>query len=349
MRDELRRRIAEMLQNYDVDIEWDILMNELVIILDDYQIKAAERSLVVLDECVNEKLLKKYLVAKAVEGCSKKTIAAYERQIKFFLSKIKKNVTDITTDDIRLYLAIRQTQDGITKSYADTELRYLRSFFKFLNIEGYIANNPTLKIAKIRAEKKKRKAFSEMEVEKLRGGCRNNRERAIIEVLLSTGCRVSELVDIKITDICDDTIVVRGKGDKERIVYLNAKALYALNQYINERKDNNAYLFAGGKFGVKSVCKYKDNWWKHTECVDDKSALSSGAVEDMVRRIGKENGVDNTHPHRFRRTCATWALSRGMPLISVSKMLGHENLATTEIYLDINQEELAAAHKKYVV
>ena len=346
MKNEIINRFCGTLQRNGIEADWNDITNELVVILDDYDIKPAERALVVRDETINETLFQKFLIGKAVAGCSKRTLEQYKSSIRRFLDKVQKNIPDITTDDIRLYLALRQTRDKISKSYADTELRYLRSLFNYLTVEELIPKNPTAKITKIRSEKKKKKAFSDIEIEQIRGGCRNNRERTIVEMLLSTGCRVSELVQIKIDDINGEEVLVHGKGNKERIVYLNAKALYVLGEYLKERKDKNPYLFPKGVW--HGAQKLKAEWYKHPECIQE-GHNDTGAIEQFARKVGKKAGVLNCHPHRFRRTCATMALSRGMSLIQVSKMLGHENLATTEIYLDIHQEEIAAAHKKYVV
>lgn len=346
MKNEIINRFCGTLQRNGIEADWNDITNELVVILDDYDIKPAERALVVRDETINETLFQKFLIGKAVAGCSKRTLEQYKSSIRRFLDKVQKNIPDITTDDIRLYLALRQTRDKISKSYADTELRYLRSLFNYLTVEELIPKNPTAKITKIKSEKKQKKAFSDIEIEQIRGACQNNRERAIVELLLSTGCRVSELVQIRLDDINNDEVLVHGKGNKERIVYLNAKALYVLREYLKERKDNNPYLFPKGIWN--STRKIRADWYKHPECIQE-GHNDTGTIEQFARKVGKKVGILNCHPHRFRRTCATMALSRGMSLVQVSKMLGHENLATTEIYLDIHQEEIAAAHKKYVV
>ena len=355
MKSEIINRFCGALQRNGIEADWNDITNELVVILDDYDIKPAERALVVRDETINETLLQKFRVAKAVAGLSKRTLKTYKTGITSILNKIGKNVPDITSDDIRLYLALRQTRDGVSKSYADTERRYLTTFFNFLHSEELITRNPVKKIGKIKSEKKQRKAFTDMELERLRGGCKNNKEKAVIEMLLSTGCRVSELVGIKMADIKGEEIVVHGKGDKDRIVYLNAKAQYALEAYQSERTDKNPYVFPRGYYssqrpdGKKSKGFHTHEWYKYADEVAPTDHQDKGGIESFVRKLGKRVGVDNVHPHRFRRTCATMALSRGMSLLQVSKMLGHEQLTTTQVYLDIQQEEVAAAHKKYVV
>ena len=178
----------------------------------------------------------------------------------------------------------------------------------------------------------------------------------MIEVLLSTWARVTEVAQIRIDEIKGDHLIVHGKGDKEREVYLNAKAILALRNYMAERSDENPYLFAKARYAgdVKEMSKGNRGkslaeWYKNPLLVDQSEHIGTGTVEGIVRAIGRRAGVTDTHPHRFRRTGATAALRNGMPMIQVSKLLGHESIGTTQIYLDISDEELAQAHKKYVI
>jgi site-specific recombinase XerD len=212
-----------------------------------------------------------------------------------------------------------------------------------------------LKVDAIKETKRKKKAYSLLDLEKIRIGCRSNRERAIVEFLASTWCRVTEACEVKISDIQDGKVTVHGKGDKYRECYLNARAQLALEMYLNERKDDNPYLFC------KSTMKWAEwtrkkitnedalHWYANPEYVDDVEPIDKSSIEHIVRNIGKRVGVDKVHPHRFRRTGATMALRAGMPLTTVSKLLGHESIETTQIYLDVSDEELEAAHRKYVV
>ena len=198
------------------------------------------------------------------------------------------------------------------------------------------------------------KAFKDDDIELMRTLLRDWREKAVFETLLSTGCRVSELCSIKITDIQEDgTIYILGKGNKYRNVYLNAKAKITIQKYLEERKDNNPYLFprAISSFvseASKSGRAKTHEWYKFADLVSEDQPSGNSTIEEMVRRLGKKANVDNVHPHRFRRTCATLALRKGMPLELVSKMLGHENVGTTQIYLDLTEDDLKIAHKKYV-
>ena len=209
------------------------------------------------------------------------------------------------------------------------------------------------KVEAIKEPKKKKKAFSNMELEKIRFACRNAYERAFIEVLISTWARISEIAEMKIADIQDNKIVVHGKGDKYRETYLTAKAQIAIQEYLKQREDENPWLFPKGaritelrKKGIPQ--KEMHLWWQHAENVRP-GRRDSGSLESTVRDIGKRAGVENCHPHRFRRTGATMALRAGMPIIEVSKLLGHESIATTQIYLDIEEKQLQATHEKYVI
>jgi site-specific recombinase XerD len=230
----------------------------------------------------------------------------------------------------------------------------LSAFYGWLQKEEILLKNPMTKVDPIKATKKKKKAFEQMDLEKIRDKCRTKRETAIIEVLISTWARVSEITLIRIDDIHDNRLTVHGKGDKDREVYLNPRAALAVTNYLAERGDKNPYLFPKAKYAGDVAQLHKIardercEWYKDPELVDEKEHTDKGTIESIVRSIGKKAGVPNTHPHRFRRTGATMALRAGMPLIQVSKLLGHENVGTTQIYLDISDEELEQAHKRYV-
>ncbi|MEG2101425.1 MAG: tyrosine-type recombinase/integrase [Flavobacterium sp.] len=276
----------------------------------------------------------------------------HKTEITKTLFKIDKTADEITTDDIRYYLAIRQKKDGVTKTTANNELKCLSSFYGFLIAEELVDKNPCIKIEQIKSKTMQRKAFTEMEVEKIRNSCRTDRERAMIEIFLSTGCRVTELAKMMIADLDGEKIIVHGKGDKDRIVYLNAKAIINLQKYLSTRKDSNPYIFCGGTYVVSqkgTTRKDLQEWYKNPERVDPENRQEASAIENVIRKIGKRAEVAGTYPHRFRRTCATFALRRGMPIEQVSKMLGHEQISTTQVYLDLSEEELKQAHKKYVV
>lgn len=334
-------------------VEVDRVQDKLIMIFKDYEIRPMETSVALRNDVLNETLIKRFIASKMVKGCTQRTIKLYSTEVSKIIAKIGKSVPDITSDDVRLYIAIRLQRDNISKTTANNEILYLRSFFGFLQSEELVLKNPMLKIDKIRSEKKKKKAFTELECEKIRTACRSGQEKAVVEILLSTGCRVSELTHMRLDELEENKILVHGKGEKDRWVYLNAKAQIALAQYLEERKDTNPYLFPGGVWireGTAQNYSPKDliTWYQKPELIGE-GFRDSGAIEQMMRKLGKRAGVENVHPHRFRRTCATLALRRGMSLEQVSKMLGHENIATTQIYLDLSEDELKQAHEKYVV
>lgn len=352
MKDEIVNEIVCMLQRQGFEVEG--ISNKIYMILKDVDIVRKETALAVRDDILNDNLLKRFLAAKMVKGCTENTIIAYKNTISSTLCKLNKSVTEITSDDIRVYIAYRLTQDKISKSFMNTELRYLRTLFSFLKSEDLISKNPMEKIEVIKAPKEKKKSFSDLECEKIRAACSTAMETAIVEVLLSTGCRVSELCKMRIDEIDGDKIIVHGKGNKDRTVYFNAKAQIALENYLAERSDTNPYIFPPGFFStkigskkLKAQCSSK-NWYKNPKLVSD-GMRDKGSIEATVRKLGRDAAVDDVHPHRFRRTCATLALRRGMPIELVSKMLGHEQLTTTQIYLDLTENDLENAHKKYVV
>lgn len=348
MKSEIVNNILCMLQGYGIDSSE--IENKLYLILKDCTITPTETALAIRNEMLNETLLKRFIAAKMVKGCTSKTIKMYKKAIAKILLRIGKSVPDITADDVRLYIAIRLQQDRVSKTTVDNEIRFLRSFYTYLSAEELVEKNPMLKIEKIRSEKKKKYAFTELDCEKLRNACRTAYEKCVIELLLSTGCRVSELVQMRIDELDGDKILVHGKGEKERIVYLNAKAQIALNNYLTERRDTNPYIFPKGysindqNFGVDRA----PYWYRNPDAISDGYRDKCG-IEAMMRKLGKRAGVENCHPHRFRRTCATFALRRGMALEQVSRMLGHANIATTQIYLDLTEDELRQAHAKYVI
>lgn len=297
-------------------------------ILHDFDFQKAERSLTVYEGDLNEQMIKRFAAAKIAKGLSKRTIEYYVNTLHLFFKATGKTYDQITPDDIRYFLAKKVTIEGVTKVTANNIRRNISSFYSWLQREDLIAKNPMLKVDKIKTTKLNKKAFTNYEIELIRDKCTNVRDRAIVEMLLSTWCRVSELSGMKKEDINGNKILVHGKGDKYRTVYINAKAKVALDKYLASRDDDNPYLFVSLN--------------------SPHEKLENSGIEIMIRELGKEAGVEHCHPHRFRRTGATLALRTGMPLIQVSKLLGHENVSTTQIYLDINQTELELAHDKYV-
>lgn len=331
MKDELISKIImELAANVDIDA--GELKSKLYMIMHGYSIKLENTDLVIREEDKNEWYFKKFIMKKTVQGLSEKTLAQYSAEIPRMLSVIGKPAECVNSDDILYYLALREHRDKVSKVTVSNNLRYLRTFFEFLTIEGIIPTNPARKVGSIKVAKKQKKAFTDVEVLKLRQSCKTIKEKLIVDMLLSTGCRVSELVSIKVEDIEGRRITVLGKGNKERIVYLNAQARLTLDEHMRDIDTIiNPYILPSTRY------------------INSTEHMSSGAVESFCRRLGEKAGVRNVHPHRFRRTCATMALKRGMPVEQVSKMLGHEDLKTTQIYLDLDERNLEIAHEKYVV
>ena len=243
-------------------------------------------------------------------------------------------------------------KDGVSNVTCNNELRALSSFFTWMRDDELITRNPVLKTGKIKTVKTKKHAFTDEDIERMRIGLKDWRHKAMFEMLLSTGCRVSELTSIRIDDIKDDSVYILGKGNKYRTVYINARAKLAVENYLGERKDSNPYLFPLAAYRatekVNDGRAKRSDWYKHPELVSPDKPTTTSSIESIIRKIGRATGVENVHPHRFRRTCATMALKRGMPIEMVSKMLGHDNISTTQIYLDLNEDDLKSAHRKYV-
>lgn len=357
MRKELEDELVMTLMPY-IDLRQleDVKM-KITMVVGKYDISKTTTELTVYEGDVNDLILKKFLSAKIAAGLSQRTIKYYAASIRATLEHIGKPYMDVTADDIRLWLAYRIHRDGVSKQTADNERRNLSAFYGWLQKEEILLKNPMNKVDSIKITKRRRKAYTNIDLEKIRLGCQNSRERAIVEVFASTWCRVTEVRDIKLSDIDGNKIEVHGKGDKYRTVYLNARALLAVSEYMKERKDNSPYLFPGANFRAcdsehKQILKKyglkKHEWWKIPELVAMDKIPDASILENTVRKIGKRVGVEKVHPHRFRRTGATMALRQGMPLLTVSKLLGHESVETTQIYLDISDQELEQAHEKFV-
>lgn len=327
--------------------------NRCIVILSDYDVGRKNNAIIPYDAGQNENLIRAFALAKAVAGCTKRTVDYYTTALNRCLMEMGKSVPDVNSIDIQCLLA--KVMQRSSKTNANNYRRVLSSFYGWLQREEIITRNPMNKVEAIKERKKKKAALTELDVEMIRGACRTGRETAMVDVMMSTGCRVSELVNIRLSDIDGDAVVVLGKGEKYRTVYLNARALMSVKNYLAERKDGNPYLFprmadeCRDSENMKHTSKIRENWYKVPEMVDDTRCADKGTVESICRKLGKRAGIEGVHPHRFRRTCATMALRRGMPIEQVSKMLGHEQIATTQIYLDLTEDELAQAHRKFVV
>lgn len=358
MRDELMNKILCLLAEYDIDTEK--LKSRLYMVLAEYEVETRHTEIAVVQEDDITKYLKLFLIGKRVSGRTERTIKYYKSELERFFGEVQKSPLEITSDDIKMYLAIKEVRDGVSKVYQKNITRVLGSFYAWMQREEHITRNPMNKVDEIKTPKKKKEAFTELQIEQIRlAASGDDRLLCIVEILLSTWCRVSELTQIKISEISEDgeSIVIHGKGSKDRKCYLNAKARLQIKRYLSQRTDQNEYLFAGSNTkpgGPRTFCveckkaKQKPrDWWKVKELVGD-GPIDKGTVEQQIRKLGRRAAVEHVHPHRFRRTGATFALRRGMPIEQVSKLLGHESIETTQIYLDISEQELQRAHEKYV-
>lgn len=332
---------------------------KITILTHGYEISKAENEIVVYEGDVNERIVKRYLMAKTAQGLSKRTIEYYQQTLELFFGEIQKPFSQITADDIRYWIALKLSRDGISKTGANNYRRNISAFYTWLQKEEILLKNPMNKVPPLKETKKKKHAFELIDLELIRMGCRDERQKAMVEMLASTWCRADELINIRTEDIEEGRVMIHGKGDKYRYVFINARAKLAVEVYMNQRKDKNPYLFPMAKNVSSSIEKYSHHaketgtrtweWWKDPAMVADDGHIDASTLGAIVRKIGQRAGVKKVHPHRFRRTGATMALRSGMPITTVSKLLGHESIETTQIYLDISDKDLEQAHEKYVI
>lgn len=314
------------------------VIDAVALSLDGFRLERESRELIVYEPS-NERILKKFIVSKAVEGLSDRSLQTYRGVITGFMRDTSKLITDITTDDIRVYLAYKKV-NKTSGNYLNLIRRSLSSLFQWCVDNGEMGTNPVKKIKAIRTERKVRNPFSEDELEQLRAKAGKLRDKAIIEFLYSTGCRVSEMCHTDKIDVNfeEGKVTVLGKGRKYRDVYLSARCKAVLKEYLDSRIDDIPALFISSAENLRGRLRDRPN-----------GRLTPSGVEVMLRTLGRKCGIDNVHPHRFRRTAATLALKRGMPIEQVQKMLGHESIETTTIYAQSNMTDVQTAHNKYVI
>lgn len=305
------------------------VMMEAGAVLRNYEIKQKETEVAVYDGI--PQCMKVYLVGKKIEGRSKGTLELYRIVIEDVLETIRKPVDAIGSNDLRLYLYELKNRRKIQDVTLESRRRIIHGFFTWCYNEGYIPRNPMLSISPIRFEKKPRVPFTDTQMEILRGACTTDRERAIIETLYATGCRITELVELKLPDIDFRTREVKllGKGRKHRISYLNARAEVAIEAYLKGRKGDSEYLFLSSK--------------------KQYGQLKKPGAEKIVKMVGLRAGIQDVIPHRIRHTTATDALDHGMPVDEVQRILGHEKLETTMIYAKVRQSNVASDYRKCIV
>lgn len=278
----------------------------------------------------NDEFLEMFLAAKRIEGCSDRTIQYYKVTVEHMLFQLRTSVRKITTEEIRVYLSNYQKRNTCSNVTIDNIRRNISSFFSWLEEEDYILKSPMKRIHKIKTKKVVKNTISDEAIEKLRDSCEAPRDLAIIDLLYSTGIRVGELVNLNIDDVDLEgrECVVYGKGDKERRVYFDAKAKVHLKKYLETRHDNNPALF------VTLDAPY--------------DRLKISGVEIRLRQLGRKLELEKIHPHKFRRTMATRAIDKGMPIEQVQKILGHSQIDTTMQYAMVNQNNVKTSHQKYI-
>ena len=278
----------------------------------------------------NITLKTEFLAAKQVEGCSLRSISYYNSTLDNFIKTQKKTFNQIDTEDLRIYLNEYQKKNNASKQTIDNIRRILSSFFTWLEDEDYILKSPVRRIHKIKTTKQVKETYSDEALERLRDNCKSIRDLAIVDILASTGMRVGELVKLNRIDVdfANRECLVLGKGSKERIVYFDARTKLHLSNYLNSRNDDNPALF------VSLLKPYK--------------RLEISGVEIMLRKLGNNLKINKVHPHKFRRTLATRAIDKGMPIEQVQKLLGHQKIDTTMEYAIVDQQNVKNSHKKYL-
>lgn len=278
----------------------------------------------------NSTLVVSFLSSKSVEGCSEKTIAYYRSTLNNALTKVGKKISHVTTDDLRTYLNDYQKESNASKVTVDNIRRILSSFFAWLEDENHIVKSPVRRIHKVKTGKTVKETYTDEALEEMRDHAGNSRDLALIDLLASTGMRVGELVKLNRDDIDfqNRECIVTGKGDKQRKVYFDARTKIHLRKYLSERTDNNDALFVS--------------------LLSPSQRLQISGVEIRLRKLGRELNMPKVHPHKFRRTLATMAIDKGMPIEQVQHLLGHQSLDTTLQYAMVNQNNVKLSHRKYL-
>lgn len=326
MKERLIRDIEIKLSEMYPEIDMDRVMTCVISCLGEYEVSEKSTQLAERPQDINDRILRRYSACLALDGKSQNTI----KQYLYVLRKLGqgKPFTDMTTNDIRLFLG-QMKVDGASNRYIENQRSYISALFQWMCVEDIIEKNPCAKIKPIKCEKIRRLPFSEVQIDRLRSACDTPKKRAMIEVLLSSGVRCEELVNLDIgdVDIRNRTLIVRdGKGGKDRVTYISELAAEHLEAYLNTRKDSHPEMFQN-RYGNR----YE----------------TTGAIRKLVNAIASDAGVKNAHPHRFRRTFATTLHRRGMDIHEIQRLMGHSNINTTLEYIYTDDTELRAAYQKY--
>lgn len=318
---EVQQDLATILDDVQMAMLSKVLKKRLTEVIGDKQLEKEDK---------HNNLLPLFISAKRVEGCSSKTLRYYESTIRNLLENINKSECHITTEDLRDYLDSYQQRGNVSKVTLDNVRRIFSTFFAWLEDEDYIVKSPVRRIRKVKTGKTVKETYSDESMELMRDHCDNMRDLSMIDLLASTGIRVGELVKLNIRDVDFENreCVVIGKGNRQRKVYFDARTKIHLQRYLSEREDNNEALFV-------SLLKPYDR-------------LQISGVEIRLRKIGRELNFSKVHPHKFRRTLATLAIDKGMPIEQVQQLLGHQSIDTTLQYAMVNQENVKNSFKKFI-
>ena len=317
--------IQQMLQHLD-NVQLQRLKSVLEHELFDCEIKMQTKN----NEDNSNQLVDSFIVAKRIEGCSEKTLKYYRTTIENMVESVGKSVRHILTEDLRTYLTNYQRKNNPSRVTIDNIRRILSSFFSWLEDEDYIIKSPVRRIHKVKTAVNVKETYTDEDLEKMRDNCVELRDLAIIDMLASTGMRIGEMVLLNKADIDfnERECVVFGKGDKERIVYFDARTKIHLQNYINSRTDENPALFVTLRSPFKRI--------------------KIGGIETRLREMGKGLEIEKVHPHKFRRTLATMAIDKGMPIEQLQQLLGHKRIDTTLQYAMVKQSNVKQAHRKYI-
>ncbi len=278
----------------------------------------------------NSKLVDAFVAAKRIEGCSEKTLKYYRTTIDAMLNSVDKSIRHIQTEDLRAYLTDYQSKNQSSRVTIDNIRRILSSFFSWLEDEDYILKSPVRRIHKVKTATNIKETYTDEDLEKMRDNCTELRDLAMIDMLASTGMRIGEMILLNKADINfnERECVVFGKGDKERIVYFDARTKIHLQNYIESRKDDNPALFVTLR--------------------SPHERIKIGGIESRLREMGKQLAIPKVHPHKFRRTLATMAIDKGMPIEQLQQLLGHKRIDTTLQYAMVKQSNVKQAHRKFI-
>ena len=326
MKQNLVNDVMQAMLPYLNNDQLEKLQKVMQYVLFQYEITKTEKNSE--DSALN--LVDLFLSAKRIEGCSEKSLKYYQTTIQSMLSAVKKDIKQIKTEDIRTYLTDYQQQKKSCRVTIDNIRRILSSFFSWLEDEDHILKSPVRRIHKVKAVTNIKETYSDEALEMMRDNCTEPRDLAIIDMLASTGMRVGEMVLLNRNDIDfnERECVVFGKGNKERVVYFDARTKIHLKNYLQSRTDDNPALFVS----LKSPY----------------NRMNIGGIETCLRRLGKQLGLQRVHPHKFRRTLATMAIDKGMPIEQLQQLLGHKRIDTTLQYAMVKQSNVKIAHRKYI-